>query len=64
MRFGFNLLLWTTFVEPEHASTMERIKRVGYDGVEIPAGAAFMIRKHRNGVTDSDLWTPGLPYTP
>jgi D-psicose/D-tagatose/L-ribulose 3-epimerase len=38
MRFGFNLLLWTTFVEPEHASLMERMKAIGYDGVEVPAG--------------------------
>ena len=38
MRFGFNLLLWTTFVEAGHASVMEKIKSLGYDGVEIPAG--------------------------
>jgi D-psicose/D-tagatose/L-ribulose 3-epimerase len=38
MQFGFNLLLWTTFVEAEHAPLMERLKEIGYDGVEIPAG--------------------------
>lgn len=38
MKYGFNLLLWTTFVEEEHADTLALLKRVGYDGVEIPAG--------------------------
>lgn len=38
MRFGFNLLLWTTFVEAEHAPLFEKLKRLGYDGVEIPSG--------------------------
>ncbi|MFT7486686.1 MAG: D-psicose/D-tagatose/L-ribulose 3-epimerase [Candidatus Paceibacteria bacterium] len=38
MRFGFNMLLWTTFVEPEHVPVIERLKQIGYDGVEIPAG--------------------------
>ncbi|MFT5290798.1 MAG: D-psicose/D-tagatose/L-ribulose 3-epimerase [Planctomycetota bacterium] len=38
MRFGFNLLLWTTFVEAEHAPLMQKIKALGYDGVEIPSG--------------------------
>lgn len=38
MRFGFNLLLWTTFVEPEHARLMVRLREIGYDGVEIPSG--------------------------
>ena len=38
MRFGFNLLLWTTFVEPEHAPIIERLAKLGYDGVEIPSG--------------------------
>jgi D-psicose/D-tagatose/L-ribulose 3-epimerase len=38
MKFGFNLLLWTTFVEEEHAPLMHRLKKLGYDGVEIPSG--------------------------
>ena len=38
MKYGFNLLLWTTFVQPEDAARLERIKTLGYDGAEIPAG--------------------------
>ncbi len=36
MKFGFNLLLWTTNVQSEHWPILEDIKRVGYNGVEIP----------------------------
>ena len=38
MRFGFNLLLWTTFVEAEHAPLIRWLAELGYDGVEIPSG--------------------------
>ena len=38
MKFGFNMLLWTTFVEPEHAPVIRWLKELGYDGVEIPSG--------------------------
>ncbi len=36
MKTGFNLLLWTTHVTQEHGSLFETLKKVGYDGVEIP----------------------------
>lgn len=36
MKLGFNLLLWTTHVTDEHWSIIERLKAVGYDGVEVP----------------------------
>ena len=36
MKFGFNLLLWTTHVTAEHEKIIRGIKRAGYDGVEIP----------------------------
>jgi D-psicose/D-tagatose/L-ribulose 3-epimerase len=36
MKFGFNLLLWTTHVTKEHLSVIKALKRAGYDGVEIP----------------------------
>lgn len=38
MKFGFNLLLFTTFVEEEHAPLFTMLKELGYDGVEIPSG--------------------------
>jgi D-psicose/D-tagatose/L-ribulose 3-epimerase len=36
MKVGFNLLLWTTHVTPKHKALLEKIKKAGYDGVEIP----------------------------
>ncbi len=36
MKIGFNMLLWTTHVTPEHKGLLQKIKRAGYDGVEIP----------------------------
>ncbi|MCK4791596.1 MAG: sugar phosphate isomerase/epimerase [Desulfobacteraceae bacterium] len=35
MKIGFNLLLWTTHVTEEHFSLLEKLKRAGYDGVEV-----------------------------
>jgi D-psicose/D-tagatose/L-ribulose 3-epimerase len=36
MKTGMNLLLWTTHVTAEHFPTLEKLKRAGFDGVEIP----------------------------
>jgi D-psicose/D-tagatose/L-ribulose 3-epimerase len=36
MKTGFNLLLWTTHVTSEHYPLFGKLKRVGYDGVELP----------------------------
>ncbi len=36
MKTGFNLLLWATHVTAEHFPLFDDLKRVGYDGVEIP----------------------------
>ncbi|MBI1375744.1 MAG: TIM barrel protein [Phycisphaera sp.] len=36
MKIGFNLLLWTGFVEEEHHGLLDSLKKTGYDGVEIP----------------------------
>lgn len=36
MRYGFNLLLWATHVTAEHFPVLEKLKKTGYDGVEIP----------------------------
>ena len=35
MLLGFNMLLWTTFVAPEHYPLLKKLKKVGYDGVEL-----------------------------
>jgi len=36
MKIGFNMLLWTTNLIEEEFHLLEKIKKVGYDGVEIP----------------------------
>lgn len=36
MKVGFNLLLWSTYISPEHFHLVETIAKTGYDGVEIP----------------------------
>lgn len=36
MKTGFNLLLWTTHVTSEHFPLFDTLKKVGYDGVEVP----------------------------
>jgi D-psicose/D-tagatose/L-ribulose 3-epimerase len=36
MRYGFNLLLWSTHITSEHFPIFESLKKTGYDGVEIP----------------------------
>ena len=36
MKIGFNMLLWTTHLVEEQFPLLNQIKKVGYDGVEIP----------------------------
>jgi D-psicose/D-tagatose/L-ribulose 3-epimerase len=36
MKYGMNLLLWTTEVTDEHGPILEMLKKQGYDGVELP----------------------------
>lgn len=36
MKYGMNLLLWTGDVADEHLPVIESLKRMGYDGVELP----------------------------
>ena len=36
MKTGMNLLLWTTHVTQEHFPIIARLKKAGYDGVELP----------------------------
>ena len=36
MKIGFNMLLWTPFVEEEHFPIFDVLKKTGYDGIEIP----------------------------
>ena len=36
MKYGMNMLLWTTDVNESHFGILESLKKIGYDGVELP----------------------------
>jgi D-psicose/D-tagatose/L-ribulose 3-epimerase len=36
MRFGMNLLLWTDHLHDDLMPVLEQLKKIGYDGVEVP----------------------------
>ena len=36
MKYGMNMLLWTTDVNESHDGILESLKKIGYDGVELP----------------------------
>jgi D-psicose/D-tagatose/L-ribulose 3-epimerase len=57
MKTGMNLLLWATHVTEEHFPLFARLKRAGFDGVEVPlfAGDAAHYRKVRQAVDDQGL---------
>jgi D-psicose/D-tagatose/L-ribulose 3-epimerase len=57
MKTGFNLLLWTTHVTEAHFPLLEALRRVGYDGVEIPLfeGDPEHFRVVRRALDDAGL---------
>ena len=36
MKYGMNMLLWTTDIDESHDPILEQLKQIGYDGVELP----------------------------
>ena len=52
MKYGMNLLLWTTHVTEEFFPTLEKLKKTGFDGVEISAGHGHLyhqfLSQHHN----------------
>ena len=36
MKTSMNVLLWTAFLTPEHFPILEKLKKLGYEGVEVP----------------------------
>ena len=38
MKIGMNMLLWTNHVTEQHLIMVEKLKNVGYDGIELPLG--------------------------
>jgi len=57
MKFGFNLLLWTTHVTAEQFPLFGKLKAAGYDGVELPLfeGDAAHYETVRKALDDNGL---------
>ena len=57
MKVGFNLLLWTSHVTEQHFPLLPKLKKAGYDGVEIPIleGAPAHYAKVLKAVRDNGL---------
>src|SRR3990172_5450878 len=51
MKYGMNLLLWTTDVNESHDRLLGQLKEWGYDGVEIPIFDMTAARYQRLGKT-------------
>ncbi len=66
MRIGFNLLLWTTHVSEEHFPLFAQLRKVGYDGVEIPLfeGTEAHYRHVGEALRDAGLAATGVTVLP
>ena len=51
MLLGFNMLLWSDGITEEHFPLFAKIKRAGFDGIEIPifGGAPGQVQGDRQG---------------
>ena len=66
MKVGFNMLLWTTHVTEEDLPLLEAIKKVGFDGVEIPLfeGDVAHFEKVANAIKDNGLGCTSVTVIP
>jgi D-psicose/D-tagatose/L-ribulose 3-epimerase len=72
MKVGFNLLLWTSHATEQHYPLFPKLKKAGYDGVEIPIleGSPEYYGKMLPVVKDAGLEVvvatnmPGVQYNP
>ena len=55
MLLGINMLLWTTHVGEEHLHLCEELKRLGYDGIELPVFSGTPEDYRRLGVQLADI---------
>jgi D-psicose/D-tagatose/L-ribulose 3-epimerase len=60
MKTGMNLLLWATHVTAEHFPLLEKLKKAGFDGVEVPLFAGDV--SHYRGLR-KELDNQGLKCT-
>ena len=66
MKVGFNMLLWTTHVTEEDFPRLEMLKKLGYDGVEIPLfeGEVAHFEKVGKALKDNDLGCTSVTVIP
>ncbi|MHC4555975.1 MAG: sugar phosphate isomerase/epimerase family protein [Planctomycetota bacterium] len=66
MKVGFNMLLWTTHVTQEDFPLLETLKKVGYDGVEIPIfeGQVEHFEKVGQAIKDNGLTCTSVTVIP
>jgi sugar phosphate isomerase/epimerase len=64
MKAGFNLLLWTSHVTEQHFPLLQKLKKAGYDGVEIPIleGTPSHYAKVLKAVRDNGLACAGAGH--
>jgi D-psicose/D-tagatose/L-ribulose 3-epimerase len=57
MKIGMNMLLWTDHVTETHYPLMEKLKEIGYHGIEIPLGQGDLKHYHKlgNDIAQLDL---------
>ena len=63
MKYGMNMLLWTTDVTDEHAATLEALEKIGYDGVELPIFEKNL-QNFRPSASASTPWASDGPPSP
>jgi D-psicose/D-tagatose/L-ribulose 3-epimerase len=66
MKVGFNMLLWTTHVADEHLPLLQTLKKVGYDGVEVPIfeGDTAHFQKVGKAIKDNGLGCTSVTVIP
>jgi len=66
MKIGFNVLLWTGHMTDEHLGVLETLKKLGYDGVEIPVfqGEVAHFEKIGRAIRDSGLGCTSVTVIP
>jgi D-psicose/D-tagatose/L-ribulose 3-epimerase len=66
MKIGFNLLLWTGYVEDSHLPQIEALKAAGYDGVEVPmfGGDSAHYRRLGQQIRDMGLGVTAITIIP
>ncbi len=66
MKTAFNMLLWTTHVTDKHLGLLRDLKKIGYDGVEIPVfgGDVAHFEKIGKAIKDNGLGCTSVTVIP